>query len=204
MKHRLNQWWLILFTLLIPFGCQPPKDEAGGTAEEREYDLLQRKGQWAEIVEKDQQQPTQSAAYRNAVRWAKWHLGMIGQEELALCLMDSHGVLGSETAALMMSDIYLQLGMADMAQRAAFDAMVAMRSEKPCSRALKRLAEVAIITRQYDLAKKYIHIGEAHKDCRKWARQLRPLAEHPERIAEQHNYLKLREIYEKTNDEFFL
>ncbi len=121
-----------------------------------------------------------------------------------MCLQDSHGVLGSETAALMMSDIYIQLGMLNMARRAAFDAMVAMRSEKPNSRALKRLAEVALITGEYDLAKKYVQIGEENKDCRQWARTLKPLIDHPEKIAQHPTYLKLREIHDKKQDEFFL
>ncbi len=196
--------WCLFFMACLCCGCHQSQDEAEGTKEEHEYDLLLRKGKWSDIVEKDREQPAQSPACRNAVRLAAWHLGMASREELIWCLADSRGVLGSETAALMMSDIYMQLGMVNMSQRAAFDAMVAMRSDKPCSRVLKRLTEVAIITQNYPLALKYIRIGEKHRDCKKWARELRPLAEHPEKVGQFSNFIKLREIYENNQDEFFL
>ena len=163
MVNRLfaipSHFWCLLFLACLCCGCHHTQDEADGTPEEHEYDRLLRKGKWADIVEKDHEKPAQSPACRNAVRLASWHLGKANREELVWCLADSHGVLGSETAALMMSDIYMQLGMVNMSQRAAFDAMVAMRSEKPCSRALKRLTEVAIITQDYPLALKYIRIS---------------------------------------------
>ena len=197
--------WCLLLAIGLCFGCHPTHvEKVGGTAEEQEYDQLLQQKQWAKIVEKNSLSPTQSPACRNVVRWASWQLGKCSREELDMCLQDSHGVLGSETAALMMSDIYIQLGMLNMARRAAFDAMVAMRSEKPNSRALKRLAEVALITGEYDLAKKYVKIGEENKDCRQWARTLKPLIDHPEKIAQHPTYQKLREIHDKKQDEFFL
>lgn len=185
-------------------GCQQTPDMVSGTSEEQAYDLLLQKGQWADIVEKNQKQPTKSSACRNAVRLASWYLGQCSREELDLCLEDSRGVLGSETSALMMSDIYMRLGRMNMARRAAFDAMVAMRSEKPNSRALKRLTEVSIIIGEYDLAKKYLLIGEQHKECLLWTKKLRPLVEHPELIVNYPSYQKLREIHENLQDEFFL
>jgi hypothetical protein len=194
---------LVLACCLLA-ACSPARREPAGTPEEHAYDRLLQQGSWAEIVEMNRRQPTRSAACRNAVRLATWYLGRCSREELDLCLADSHGVLGSETSALMMSDIYLRLGMVNMARRAAFDAMVAMRSERPDSRALKRLAEVAIITREYDLARKYLLIGEQYNDCRPWTRQLRPLVEHPEQITNYPSYLKLRQIHENLQDDFFL
>ena len=195
---------LLVFAGCLFCGCHRAPEVVGGTPEEQAYDQLLQQKQWSKIVEKNRHQPTESAACRNAVILALWHLGKCSREELDLCLMDSHGVLGSETSALMMSDIYMQLGRVNMARRAAFDAMVAMRSEKPNSRALKRLTEVAIITGEYDLARKYLLIGEQHKDCRIWTKQLRPLVEHPESIVNYPSYQKIREIHEHLQDEFFL
>lgn len=185
-------------------GCQRTPELVSGTPEEQAYDLLLQKGKWADIVVMNRKQPTKSSACRNAVRLASWYLGQCSREELDLCLADSHGVLGSETSALMMSDIYMRLGMVNMARRAAFDAMVAMRSEKPNSRALKRLTEVAIITRENELARKYLLIGEQHSDCLLWTKKLRPLVEHPELIVNYPSYKKIREIHEKLKDDFFL
>jgi len=197
-------WSLLMALCLLCSACQRTAQLADGTPEEHEYDQLMQQKQWAKIVEKNRLTPTASEACYNVVRVALWHLGKCSRAELDKCLEDSHGVLGSETAALMMSDIYLQLGMVNMARRAAFDAMVAMRSETPDSRALKRLTEVAIITREYDLAMKYLKVGEAYKDCRPWTKQLRPLVEHPEQIVNYPSYQKLREIHDSQKDEFFL
>ncbi|MBR5716275.1 MAG: hypothetical protein IKX59_06775 [Bacteroidales bacterium] len=208
MKRLLAIRWqtflLLFFLCLLCGGCHRAPQIADGTQEEHEYDQLLQQKQWAKIVEKNRLTPTESEACYNVVRLASWHLGKCSRVELDKCLDDSHGVLGSETSALMMSDIYLQLGMVNMARRAAFDAMVAMRNERPNSRALKRLTEVAIITHEYDLAMKYIKIGEQYDDCRPWAKRLRPLVEHPEKIAEFPSYQKLREIHDSKKDEFFL
>lgn len=201
---KCSLYGVLAFVGSIFCGCQRNPELVGGTPEEQAYDLLLQKGKWADIVEMNQKQPTKSSACRNAVRLASWYLGQCSREELDLCLADSHGVLGSETSALMMSDIYLRLGMVNMACRAAFDAMVAMRSEKPNSRALKRLTEVAIITGEYELAKKYLLIGEQHRDCRPWTKKLRPLVEHPELIVNYPSYQKIRKIHEKLKDDFFL
>lgn len=204
LSVKCSMYGVLAFIGSIFSGCQRTPELVGGTPEEQAYDLLLQKGRWADIVEMNQKQPTKSSACRNAVRLASWYLGQCSREELDLCLADSHGVLGSETSALMMSDIYLRLGMVNMARRAAFDAMVAMRSEKPNSRALKRLTEVAIITGEYELAKKYLLIGEQHRDCRPWTKKLRPLVEHPELIVNYPSYQKIREIHEKLKDDFFL
>ena len=174
-------------------GCQRTPELVGGTPEEQAYDLLLQKGKWADIVEMNRKQPTKSSACRNVVRLASWYLGQCSREELDLCLADSHGVLGSETSALMMSDIYMRLGMVNMARRAA-----------PNSRALKRLTEVAIITGENELARKYLLIGEQHRDCLPWTKKLRPLVEHPELIVNYPSYKKIREIHEKLKDDFFL
>ena len=85
-----------------------------------------------------------------------------------------------------------------------FEAMVKELDPNNNERALRRLTETAIITGQYEVAKKYIYILENDYDCGKWAKQMKQLAEHPELIGRHAAFKKLRESYEKTEDEFFL
>ena len=105
---------------------------------------------------------------------------------------------------MMISDVYMQLGMVTMAQRSAFEAMVKKDGVKDCERPLRRLAETALITGQYELALKYIAIVEQNFSSSRWVSEMRALALHPELIRQHKVFNKLRENYEKTNDQFFL
>ena len=120
------------------------------------------------------------------------------------CLLNSRDVLSSETAALMMSDVYFQLSMVNMAQRAAFEALVTTKSTNAKTRALQRLTETALVTGQYEIARKYISILEEEGSVDKWLKDIKPLAEHPERIEQHPVYQQLRQNHEKVEDQFFL
>jgi hypothetical protein len=170
-----------------------------GTDEERAYDVMQRNGQWEQIVSKSQKEMVQSAACQKVVRLAQYRLGRVGAVALHECLADSRQVLTSPLAALMMSDVYMQLGMVNMAQRAAFEAMVKMGPEADNGRALRRLTETAVITRQYDLALKYIALLEENATHREWAHSMRQILDHP-----TPEFEKLQKSYEETEDQFFL
>ena len=138
------------------------------------------------------------------VRLAQYRLGQAGQDAVFECLSDSHDALSSELAAMMLSDVYIQLGMVTMAQRAAFEAMVKHADVTDCERPLRRLTETALITGQYELALKYIAIVEEHFSSADWVQTMRTLATHPEQISQHPVFSKLRENYEKTQDQFFM
>ena len=170
-----------------------------GTAEEHEYDRLQRKQQWEQIVAKSCQQAVQSLACQKVVRLAQYRLGQVGREAVYECLADSRQVLTSPTAALMMSDVYIQIGMANMAQRAAFESLTKGSDVSTNARAFRRLVETAVITRQYDLALKYIALLEESSAHRDWARSMREVIKHP-----TPEYQKLQKSYDEIKDQFFL
>jgi hypothetical protein len=192
--------------LLIAVCCFSCSAETpfSGTDEEREYDVLQLKGKWEQIVEKNAQEPTQSLACHKVVRLAQYRLGQAGKEAVIECVADPHEVLSSELAAMMMSDVYIQLGMVTMAQRAAFEAMVKHDDVADCERPLRRLTETALITGQYELALKYISIIEKNFSSDSWVQSMRALTQHPEQIQQYPFIQQLRENYEKTQDQFFM
>ena len=174
-----------------------------GSPEEQRYDLLQRRAEWADIVSLSTQQPPQSLACRKVAVLARYRQGMEGGS-LRECLTDTREVLTSQTAALMMSDVYMQLGFPCMAQRAAFEALVKTESEKLRERPLRRLAETALVMGQGELARKYLTLLLDYRKSHNWARELMPYAHRPELIEQHPVYSKLRHTYEQTNDEFFL
>lgn len=195
---------LALCLWLVALGCSSSSARLDGTDEERAYDALQLKGKWKQIVEKNAELPTRSLACHKVVRLAQFRLGLTGQDAVLECLADSHDVLSSELAAMMMSDVYIQLGMVMMAQRAAFEAMVKHADVADCERPLRRLTETALITGQYELALKYIAIVEKNFSSDDWVQTMRSLARHPEQIDQHATYSKLRENYEKMQDQFFM
>lgn len=195
---------LALCLWLVALGCSSSSVRLDGTDEERVYDALQLNGKWEQIVEKDQAEPTRSLACHKVVRLAQYRLGQAGTEAVLECLADAHDVLTSEQAAMMMSDVYIQLGMVTMAQRSAFEAMVKHADVADCERPLRRLTETALVTGQYELALKYIAIVESNFSSGDWVRTMRELATTPALILQHPTFSKLRENYEKTQDQFFL
>lgn len=212
---RTRNYHLMAATALLAFAivgsliaCTSHSTDAAGsgvgTDEELRYDALQIKGQWADIVDEAAKHPIQSQACHKVLRLAQYRLGQAGNEAIMDCLSNSRDVLCSETAALMMSDVYIQLSMVNMSQRAAFEALVTTNSPETRTRALQRLTETALITSQYEVARKYIAILEEEGRVSKWLKDIKSLAEHPERIDQHPVYRQLRQNHEKVEDQFFL
>ena len=88
--------------------------------------------------------------------------------------------MASAVTTSIMSNVYLELGMLNMSQRAAFDLMESIPNGNKSGRAMKRLAETALYTGQPELALKYIRLLEQTLFYRKWASSMRRFAEHPE------------------------
>jgi hypothetical protein len=105
---------------------------------------------------------------------------------------------------MMMSDVYMQLGFAALAQRAAFEAMVVTKNDKMKRRALQRLTETAIITKQYDVALKYISVLEEIGVNRQWLKTMKQMAGHPASIIQYPTFKNLQEQYAKGEDLFFM
>ena len=143
-------------------------------------------------------------AGRKVALLAWYRLGRGDRSTVFECLENAHEVLTTETAALMMSDVYMQLGMVAMAQRAAFEGMVNVSDMRLNERALRRLTETALVMGQYEVALKYLSIIDENYSSSDWVQQMRPMALHPELIRQHPVFNKLREEYEKTKDQFFM
>ena len=104
----------------------------------------------------------------------------------------------------MVSDIALQLDMPNVSQRVAFEAMEYIPNYNKSVRSIKRLTETAMITGQYQLAKKYLSILEETLFYRRWAQSIRPLVEQPELMNKKPYYQQLKKAYATSEDIFFI
>lgn len=190
-----------------------------GTYEEMECDMLMRMKSWDRISEKFQQ--PESPAVECALILASYKIGKMNRDELYQRIYVPRGSrnrpsvfnvgggmltvnFGSLTSAFMVSDLALVLDLPNVAQRAAFEAMEYIPNYNKSVRSIKRLTETAIITGQYQLAKKYLSILEETLFYKRWAQSMRPLVEQPELIKEKPYYQQLKKAYAMSEDIFFI
>ena len=174
-----------------------------GTPEEQQYDFLMRHHLWNRIATMAEAHKPKSRACYYAAYLSGWKLWGTGEEKLKACYSDTWGSLSSCAAAFLMSELYLQLGWVNMSQRAAHDALVSFPNNNSSARALKRIAEMNLITGNYNLVKKYTSILEKAPFYRSWAKDVRRMADNPKLIDQNTNCTQLRYIYSQTPDGVF-
>ena len=215
-RWAVPQWVLLAacvvgFSYFAPFPLRQQargidyywKENYKSTLEEMKYDRWMRMGKWSQIVDAANKETPEALSSKNVVQLALKNLNRISSEELMHTLDPSKQVMNNMSGAFIMSEVFFHLGMTNMSQRAAFEAMEAIPNYNKSGRALKRLTETAIITGQYEVALKYIAILEEAITYRKWAKMVKPLAEHPETIPQNAFYQKMQKLYEDQEDFFF-
>ena len=175
-----------------------------GTLEMVEYDYLQRQKSWEMIVRKASREEPHSRACMNVVSLAKYYQGQMSPEVLRESLLEPYKSLTSATSAMMMSDVFFQMGFVNFSQRAVFEAMESASNYNKSGRALCRLTETALVTGQYEVALKYISLLEETLFYRRWARYMRQFVDHPESIKDHPKYGPLQKIYSETEDALFI
>lgn len=171
--------------------------------EEKEYDWLLRKGKWMQIIDRGIHENPHSLACQNVIKLAQFQTGQISENELLNSITLTNDALSDRTAAFLMSDLYMYTGMINMAQRASMEAILSIEDFGLSGRALQRLVETAIVTKQYNVAQKYILILEQTLFYHSWALKTKPFVEHPELIKNHPTYGKQQEIYQNTKDVLF-
>ena len=198
----------VIILLPIAYWLAGPADyywqeEHPSTLEEMKYDLMIRQKNWNGIVTQYRKNPSTSPAIQHAERLAEYYLRLCSEQDLYNAALFSNQSLRSEVSSFIMDEVYYQLGLVNMSQRATFEAMESIPNHNKSGRALKRLTETSIITKQYSLALKYIAILEETTFYRQWAAKIRPLAENPELIQQHPHYQRMQEAYAQTKDVTF-
>lgn len=178
-------------------------DDKYGTYDDMAYDMMVRQQRWAAIVSTFHEHPSESLAIRDVVALSMFQLQQIDNKEMFRNFDFSTKALGSISSAFMMSEVCMHVGMVNIAQRAAFEAMEAIPNHNKSARALHRLVETNLITGQTEVALKYIAILEQTTFYRGWARIMKEMAQHPQQLDNHPYYHRLKEIYGNGNDQFF-
>ena len=178
--------------------------DKAGTQEVIEYDYLQRQKAWDKVLYKATRQEPKAKACVHIVNLARFYQKEIAPEELKVSLYKPFTALTSTVSAMMMSDLFFQMGYVNFAQRCIFEAMESTSNYNKSGRALCRLTETALVTGQYEVALKYISLLEETLFYRKWAQVMKSLALHPELIKDHPMYGPLQKIYSETEDELFI
>lgn len=204
---RKGRFAIVCFLLsFIPalYVCYLPLHPKGGTEEEIKYDYLVRKGDWSQIINEYYKLKPASMACNAAAAVAMFQAGQIDQQELAISIPMTKQVLSGRSAAFIMSDVYMTIALVSLSQRSAFEAMESIEDYSKSGRSLVRLTECSLIFGQPEIALKYIAILENTIFYRRWAQQMRNLAEHPELLENHPTYGNLRKMHEQSTDIFFM
>lgn len=134
--------------------------------------------------------------------------GMTGQLDSRAFNYFQHGTEGlippfsKETlSSWTTGEIFFQLGMINSAQRFYFEGMEAIPNYNKSSRAIRRMAETAIVRGDYTLAKKYLTMLKNTIFYKKWAQRNLDLIKNPEAVDNHPLYGTLRK---KMIDENYL
>lgn len=161
-----------------------------------DYDYLVRANNWAGILDYSDRHDPDLPLSVSATNLA---LGMTGQLDNRAFTYFQNGAEGlippfsKETlSSWTTGEIFFQLGLINSAQRFYFEGMEAIPNYNKSSRAIRRLAETAMIRGDYDVAKKYLHILENTLFYKKWARRNLELIKQPSGIDNHPLYGQLR------------
>ena len=177
--------------------------ETMGTFEDMEYDMLMRQQRWDEMIEKYHQKGSESLSVNNAVLIVMWQQKRIDQQEVMRRINLDQRALKNIPSAFLMSEVCMPLGMTNMSQRAAFEAMEAIPNYNKSARALQQLVQTNLISGNYKVALKYISLLEQTFFYRSWARKMKTMAARPELLKENPFLYRLKEIYVNDEDMLF-
>ena len=174
-----------------------------GTTEEFRADMLARADNWKTLASQYSKEQPKSVCLRNLALLSLFKTRKIDEQALKNNFSVSNKMLNSSSSGFIMSDVFMQLGMVNMAQRAAFEAMESGPNYNKSGRALLRLAETNLIIGQYDVARKYLDILDQTTFYRNWVKRLRPLAENPSLLEKHPYYGALLKQHQQSRDVFF-
>ncbi|MDD2290196.1 MAG: DUF6057 family protein [Bacteroidales bacterium] len=137
------------------------------------YDTLVYEEQWDQVLQRAQKDSPGSSIEMVAVNLALWKTGRLETELFHYPQQGPEGLMLPSrrdfVTPLMMSEVYLHLGMVNSAQRNAYDAMEAIPDFQKSARCYQRLAQTNIINGHYRVARTYLEQLSKTVFYRKWA-----------------------------------
>ena len=168
-------------------------------------DKMTRYKNWGGIVnlmEKQKSTTKISTCYLNI---ALNELGLLDSKMFNFLQVGSEGLasddVDSQDESIVNSEIYFRLGLMNIAERLAIDATESNQSHQKSARQYKRLAEIAIIRKNKELAFRYINILEKTMFYSAWAKRAKAYLSNPDKVEPLIDW-KIEPL-EFKNDAFF-
>ena len=165
---------LVLF-VVVPAVIRYSKAYDKATYRLIDYDYMVRANDWEGILRYSDAHNPDLPLSVSATNLA---LGMTGQLDSRAFDYYQNGTEGlippfskEAISSWTTAEIFFQLGMINSAQRFYYEGMEAIPNYNKSSRAVKRLAEIAMIRGEYKLAEKYLRMLENTIFYRKWAQR---------------------------------
>ena len=198
--HTLNPGiYAGLATLMILLGWfLVPSNFDERTYELIEYDYLVRTQQWDAVIAKAEQKTPDLPMSVCATNLALAMKGQLTERAFDFYQRGSEGLLPkferNYASILTTGEAYFQLGLVNMAQLFAFEAMEAIPNYNKSVRCVRRLAETNLINGEYDVARKYLKMLKKTMFYSKWAQRTEALLGNEPQIAAHPLYGKLRSM----------
>lgn len=174
------------------------------TEEYMAYDYCVRHNDWKEIIkmaDKNTPQTPYTVAYLNL---ALGETGQLGTRMFHYYQHDANGLIPEFTkhyvGALVSSEIYYHLGLINIGQAHAFEAMESISDKQKSVRIMQRLAETNLLNHQYAVAKKYLYLLQHTQFYKDWANEAMSCIDDSTKFNQHKDWVYLRQI--RTTDEF--
>ena len=174
------------------------------TEEYMTYDYCVRHNDWKEIIkmaDKNTPHTPYTVAYLNL---ALGETGLLGTRMFHYYQHDANGLIPEfakhYVAALVSSEIYYHLGLINIGQAHAFEAMESIPDKQKSVRIMQRLAETNLLNHQYAVAKKYLYLLQHTQFYKDWANEVLSCIDDSTKFNQHKDWVYLRQI--RTTDEF--
>ncbi|MDE5871237.1 MAG: hypothetical protein K2H22_04805 [Muribaculaceae bacterium] len=161
-----------------------------------DYDYMVRANDWDGIIRYSDAHTPDLPLSVSATNLALGMTGQLDSRAFDYFQNGPEGLFPSFTKEAISSwttgEIFFQLGLINSAQRFYFEGMEAIPNYNKSVRAVRRMAETAMIRGDYTLAEKYLKLLENTTFYRNWARRNLELVRNPESIAAHPLYGQLR------------
>jgi len=174
------------------------------TEEYMAYDYCVRNNDWKGIIkmaDKNTPHTPYTVAYLNL---ALGETGQLGSRMFDYYQHDANGLIPEFTkhyvGALVSSEIYYHLGLINIGQAHAFEAMESIADKQKSVRIIQRLAETNLLNHQYAVAKKYLYLLQHTQFYKDWANEALSCIDDGAKFIQHKDWVYLRQI--RTTDEF--
>ena len=174
------------------------------TEEMMSYDFMARHQQWNRIISTANHKSPNNPVSCTALNLALCIKGRMPDHMFDYKQNNIDGLLPlfvrDPFSPLTTAEAYYHIGMINTAQRFVFEAQEAIPDFQKSARCYKRLAETNLINESYEVARKYLEPLQKTLFYRSWAKQTLQLVKHPETIAQNSDYEKMRQI--RCNEDY--